>query len=72
MERTAEQERYYRVINTAWTFMKDHAETVQDWAAFCADMKQLVFKQPEEDQKLLRGIFTAFENDLVDRSKNNG
>lgn len=52
--------------------MKDHAESKQDWAKFCADMKQLVFSQSEEDQVILRAILTAFENDLVNRSESNG
>lgn len=52
--------------------MKDHAEVKQDWAKFCADMKQMIFNQPEEDQVILRAMLTAFENDLVNRSESNG
>ena len=72
MQRTAEQERYYRIINAAWEFVRDHSEQDQDWAKFIGDMKQTVFKQDEEDQKMLRAIFVAFENDLIERGKRNG
>lgn len=68
----SEKERYYRIINITWQFMKDHIEPDQDWSKFCADMKQLVFSQAEEDQKMLRAMLVAFEDDLIDRSKNNG
>lgn len=69
---TEEKERYYRVINSVWDFMKTHLGAEQDWATFCADMAQTVFSAPAADQKLLRAMLVAFENDLVDRSESNG
>lgn len=63
------KKRYYRIINNVWDFMKNHLDQEQDWEQFCSDMKNSVNEQNEADQKIVREMLVAFENDLAERNK---